>query len=103
MDRHLTGIGDGCDSCLVAPRMWNDLDVIEEGFPKDRTLETLRETFSTLRRNAKGEIVRVVGDYEQRQGITGEVVTLRETFSFTVTHKVTILLKLSSPLKRFQS
>ena len=86
-----SGIGDGCDSCLAAPKLWCDLTAIEDGFPLDRTLETVRETFEKLEKNGRGEIVKVTGDYEVRQGICGEPISLRETFSFTLTHKVYLI------------
>ena len=88
MDRILTGVGDGCDNCLVHKNLWTDMDQIDAGFPKDRTLENIQETCERLRKNEKGEIIRETGDYDSRQGITHPVRTLRETTSFTVTHKV---------------
>ena len=88
MDRILTGLGDGCDNCLVQKELWTDLEKIDSGFPNDRTLESLKETYEGLRKNKRGEIVKETGDYEVRQGICGEVLTLRPTTSFTVTHKV---------------
>ena len=88
MDRILSGIGHGCDNCLAAPNLWADLSAIDDGFPKNRTLESLRETFEDLRKNGRGEIITQTGDFDVRQGICGEPVTLRETFSFTLTHKV---------------
>ena len=87
----ISGIGDGCDSCLAAPNLWCDLTAIDAGFPLDRTLETIKETFENLQKNNRGEIVKVTGDYEVRQGICGKPISLRETFSFTITHKVKIL------------
>ena len=89
MDRLLTGIGDGCDNCVAPPKSWSDLIAIEAGFPKDRTLASIKSTYETLEKNEKGEIKRVTGDYEVRQGICSEPITLRETYSFTVTHKWT--------------
>ena len=88
MDRLLTQIVDGCDNCDAVPDSWNKVEVIEAGFPNNRTLESIRKTYAELRKNAKGEVMKVTGDYETRQGIGGEPLTLRETFSFTVTHKV---------------
>ena len=88
MDRILTGLGDGCDNCLVQKELWTDLEKIDSGFPNDRTLESLKETYEGLRKNKRGEIVKETADYEVRQGICGEVLTLRPTTSFTVTHKV---------------
>ena len=88
MDRILTGVGDGCDNCLVKKELWTDIPTIESGFSCDRTLESLKETYQELRKNKKGEIMKSTGDYETRQGICAEPVSLRETFSFTVTHKV---------------
>ena len=84
----LSGVGDGCDNCLAAPKLWADLEAIEAGFPHDRTLETIRDTYENLKKNGRGEIMKVTGDYDVRQGVCGEPVTLRETFSFTLTHKV---------------
>ena len=88
MDRLLSGVGDGCDSCLTPRNMWTDEDQIEEGFPKNRTLENVRETWESLSRTKSGEIFRRTGDYEARQGICREPATLRELYSFTLTHKV---------------
>ena len=88
MDRLLTGIGDGCDNCLSAPSTWSDLSAIDAGFEKDRSLESVRHAYDNLEKNARGEIKKVTGDYETRQGICSEPITLRETLSFTVTHKV---------------
>ena len=88
MDRLLTGIGDGCDNCLSAPYTWSDVSAIDAGFEKDRSLESIRHTYDDLEKNARGEIKKVTGDYDIRQGICSEPITLRETFSFTVTHKV---------------
>ena len=51
---------------------------------KLRKFMELRE----LRKYKKGEILKTTGDYDTRQGICAEPVSLRETFSFTVTHKV---------------
>ena len=88
MDRLLTGIGDGCDNCLSAPSTWSDIAAIDAGFAKDRSLESLRQVYDDLEKNARGEIKKVTGDYESRQGICSKPITLRETFSFTITHKV---------------
>ena len=88
MDRLLTGIGDGCDNCVAPPNTWADVTAIEAGFPKDRSLESIKQTYDDLEKNARGDIKKVTGDYETRQGICGEPISLRETFSFTVTHKV---------------
>ena len=87
MDRILTGVGDGCDNCLAAPKLWSDLTAIEAGFPKDHTLESIRETHENLKKTKDGDIRKETGDYDVRQGICGDVNTLRETFSFTLTHK----------------
>ena len=87
MDRLLTGIGDGCDNSVAAPCTWSDVNAIEAGFPKDRNLELIKSTYEGLEKNEKGEIKRSTGDFDTRQGICGEPLTLRETLSFTVTHK----------------
>ena len=88
MDRLMTGVGDGCDSCLIPRNMWTDEDQIDEGFPKNRTLENIRETWASLRKKEGGEVFKATGDYETRQGLCREPVTLRDTLSFTITHKV---------------
>ena len=88
MDRLLTGIGDGCDNCVAPPSTWSDVTAIEAGFPKDRSLESIKQKYDDLEKNSRGDIKKVTGDFETRQGICGEPVSLRETFSFTLTHKV---------------
>ena len=88
MDRLMSGVGDGCDSCLTPRHLWTDEEMIEEGFPKNRTLENIRETWASLRKRKDGEVFKTTGDYETRQGLCREPVTLRDTLSFTVTHKV---------------
>ena len=88
MDRLMSGVGDGCDSCLTPRHLWTDEEMIEEGFPKNRTLENLRETWASLRKRKDGEVFKSTGDYGTRQGLCREPVTLRDTLSFTVTHKV---------------
>ena len=45
MDRILTGIGDGCDNCLVKKALWTDITTIDAGFSCDRTLECIKETY----------------------------------------------------------
>ena len=88
MDRILTGIGDGCDNCLVKRALWTDIPTIEAGFDCDRTLESIKETYEELKKDKEGRILKSAGDYDVRQGICGKPISLRETFSFTVTHKV---------------
>ena len=92
MDRLLTGISDGCDSCLTPRYLWTDIETINEGFPKDRTFENIRETWASLEKDKNGQVIKRRGDYERRRGICHEPVTLRETYSFTLTHKVQISL-----------
>ena len=88
MNRLLTGVSDGCDNCLVPRQLWTDLDTVEEGFPKNRTFENILETWNSLEKDMYGEVVKRRGDYETRQGLCHPPVTLRETWSFTLTHKV---------------
>ena len=88
MDRHLTGIGDGCDSCLTPRKLWTDLDTIETGFAKNRNLQDSKDTWLSLDKDKTGCVIKRRDDYETRQGLCHEPVTLRETFSFTLTHKV---------------
>ena len=92
MDRLLTGISDGCDNCLTPRKFWTDIDSIEEGFPKNRTFENVHETWKSLAKDKNGQVIKRTGDYEVRQGLCHEPVTLRETWSFTMTHKVSILI-----------
>ena len=84
----MTGVGDGCDSCLAPRVLWTDEDAIEVGFPKDRTFQSVRDTFDGLPKDKEGAIMKKTDDYESRQGICREPVTLRETLSFSMTHKV---------------
>ena len=93
MDRILTGIGDGCDNCLVKKALWTDISTIDAGFSCDRTLECIKETYEELQKDKEGKVVKSSGDYDVRQGICGKPISLRETFSFTVTHKVKAKLK----------
>ena len=88
MDRLLTGVGDGCDSCLTPRSMWTDAEAISEGFVMNRTIDITRNTWANLPRTQDGEIKKTRGDYEIRQGLCSEPKTLRQTFSFTITHKV---------------
>ena len=90
MDRLLTGISDGCDNCLTPRKLWTDVDCVEEGFPKNRTFENLLETWRSLAKDKNGQVIKRTGDYEIRQGLCHAPVTLRETWSFTMTHKVSI-------------
>ena len=94
MDRQLTGIGDGCDSCLTPRRLWTDLNTIETGFAKDRNLKDLKNTWQSLDKDKTGSVIKRREDYEKRQGLCHEPVTLRETFSFTLTHKVSKIFDL---------
>ena len=58
MDRLLSGVGDGCDSCLAPRSMWTDEETIDQGFPKNRTIENIRETWENLVRDKSGDIVK---------------------------------------------
>ena len=53
-----------------------------------RTLAGLKENWANLRKNKKGEVVRVTGDFATRKGQCLEPVTVVDMFPFTVTHKV---------------
>ena len=88
MDRLLTGVGDGCDSCLAPRSSWTDEDAILEGFPMDRDFEHTKQTWANLPRDGKGELVKRAGDFDTRFGICNKPESLRETFSFAITHKV---------------
>ena len=37
MARILSGVGDGCDSCLAPRSMWTDEEAIQDGFSMNRT------------------------------------------------------------------
>ena len=87
MDRLLSGVGDGCDSCLAHRSLWTNLDSIEEGFACDRTLEGSKETWASLRKRPDGEVFKVTGDFETRKGLCHQPRALRDSLSFTVTHK----------------
>ena len=88
MDRLLTGVGDGCDSCVTPRALWTDAGAIMEGFPINRTIEGIRERWEHLPKLSSGEVKRKTGDYAVRQGLCSEPLSKRETFSYTVTHKV---------------
>ena len=91
MDRILTGISDGCDNCITPRDLWTDIDTIDEGFEKNRTFENIKETWQSLAKNAHGEVIKRTGDYETRRGQCHEPISLRETFSFTITHKGSLI------------
>jgi hypothetical protein len=61
------------------------------GFPKNRTFEGTRETYDSLAKDKDGAIKKKHEDYESRQGICREPLTLRPTLSFALTHKVRII------------
>ena len=84
----MTGVKDGCDSCLFPRQTWTLEQQIDDGFPKNRTLENIRETWASLRKRKDGTVFKETGDYETRFGLCKEPVTLRDTLSFTITHKV---------------
>ena len=88
MARILTGLGDGCDSCLAPRSAWNDVEAIEEGFVIDRNFDQIKETWANLPRDSKGELVKKKGDYATRQGLCHPPISLREPTSFSITHKV---------------
>jgi hypothetical protein len=59
--------------------------------PRDRTLESNKANWASLRKRRDGEVFKVTGDYSTRQGLCHEPKTLRQPTSFTVTHKVSFL------------
>ena len=97
-------MGDGCDSCLTPRDLWTDIDKIEEGFEMDRSLgrvrlifivhshcfflDNIKAVWENLDKKKTGEVRKETGDYEQRGGLCHKPLTQRETFSFTITHKV---------------
>ena len=92
MDRILTGVGDGCDSCITPRNLWHDLDSINAGFPMNRSFESVQEAWDNLDRNKQGGIIKRTADFEQRQGVCHQPKTARPTNSFTITHKVILSL-----------
>ena len=50
--------------------------------------ESVRETWESLPRNANGDILKDTGDYQEHQGICRKPITIRDTLSFSITHKV---------------
>ena len=83
----MSGVGDGCDSCLEPRSEWTVLATIDRGFPRDRTLESNRETWASLRKRSNGEVFKITGDYATRQVLCHEPKAVRDSTSFTVTHK----------------
>ena len=88
MARILSGVGDGCDSCLAPRSMWTDEEAIQDGFSMNRTYENTQKTWANLPRNSKGELIKKTGDFEARQGLCNPPISLREPTSFSITHKV---------------
>ena len=84
MDRILTGVGDGCDSCITPRNLWHDLDSINAGFPMNRSFESVQEAWDNLDRNKMGDIIKRTADFEQRQGVCHQPKTARPTNSFTI-------------------
>ena len=91
MDRLLSGIGDGCDSCVAPRSLWHDLEAIKEGFPMNRSFESVQHIWDKHRKDKHGEIKKSNADFEERQGVCHEPKRVRPTVSFTVTHKVKII------------
>merc|ERR1712013_504032 len=69
MARILTGLGDGCDSCLAPRSTWSDVEAIEDGFVMDRSYQQIQETWKNLPRDSNGELIKATGDYATRQGL----------------------------------
>ena len=89
MISQLTGLGDGCSTCEISPRLWNNPDQIREGFPATRTLQVNEEVAKTAPRNKKGEIMRKGrDDWDRRKGVSRDPIAVRPLHTFTVTHKV---------------
>ena len=88
MDRILSGVGDGCDSCLASRLDWHNLESIEAGFPMDRSFQSVQAIWDHSDKNKHGELMKRRGDYEQRQGVCREPLSVRDTLSFSITHKV---------------
>lgn len=88
MARILTGLGDGCDSCLAPRSTWSDVEAIEDGFVMDRSYQQIQETWKNLPRDSNGDLIKATGDYATRQGLCHPPVSLREPTSYSITHKV---------------
>ena len=84
----MTGIGFGCDSCDAPKNTWTNLDAIERGFPKNRSFESVKQTWESLDKDETGQVKKRRDDFATRKGLCHEPQTLRETYSFTRTHKV---------------
>ena len=54
----------------------------------DRSLEDMKKTWQMLKKTKKGEVVKTTGDFDPRQGLCHEPLTLRPLFNYTVCHKV---------------
>ena len=87
MDRLLTGVGDGCDSCTAPRSLWNNMVAIEAGFAMDRSVESTQAMWKGLDKNKDGEVIKRRGDYAERLGLCHEPNIVRPTLSFTITHK----------------
>ena len=88
MDRLISGVGDGCDSCTAPRALWHNLAAIEAGFSMDRSFHTNQDTWQNLDKNKQGSVIKRKADFEQRQGMCHEPKIMRPTLSFTITHKV---------------
>lgn len=87
-DRNMSGIKDGCDLCTYPRSDWHKPEAIEEGFPMNRTFESVKAIWDNSAKDMHGEIRKRTGDYAERQGVCHEPKLLRPTLKFTVTHKV---------------
>ena len=95
--RHYTGLGDGCDLCRVNPNEWSILALIEEAwpYPMDRTPESYKAVEARMKVNTNGKYPRPEGrgDWQKREGCTGPMKSLRPIFPFSITHKVSSIVK----------
>ena len=66
-----------------------------------RNLASLKENWAQLRKNRKGEVIRVVGDFATRKGQCLEPVSVVDMFPFTVTHKVGENFKVPKNVKTY--
>ena len=69
MDRLLTGVGDGCDSCTAPRSLWSNPAAIDAGFSMDRSFVNVQEIWDSLDKNKDGEVIKRKADYEKRQGM----------------------------------
>ena len=76
--------------CTVSKKDAHDVEKVKEGFPINRTMDSIHEKFEALKvMGEDGEwfIPKHSGDYEERQGLTARPITELDVVSdFSVLH-----------------